>query len=318
MRERMNFLKYILGEAKKKNKKIVFPESAFSDRVIKAVLYLKKHKICEPILIGDASSIAVQCKQLSKFKILNPKTFSQTNEMANMLYELRKEKGMTVEQSFNLILDPFYFSTMLVKCGYADAMVGGAEVSTAQNLKPALQLLKNGGDNFVNSYTLFVGDNGLTDKVFVMADCGLNEEPDEDQLVKIANNVVSEYKNITKIEPKVAFLSYSTHGSAKGEVIEKMQNSFKKFKEQNPTVKCVGEVQLDSALIERVAKTKLKGDVDFYGGANVLIFPELNSANICYKAIFRKIPAYNKIYLGTQKYRITISTYLVSVNINQP
>ena len=298
----MNFYKHILKLAKQKKKSIVFPEAAFSDRILKAVLYLKKHDICEPILIGDESSIVMQCKKLESANIVNPKTSNITEELANELYNARKEKGLTLEQAQELIVDPFYFATMMVKCGYADGMVGGAEVSTARNLKPALQLLR-GKDGFVNSYMIMDGKNKLTSSPFFMTDCGLVEEPNAEQLAIMAKRTCDEMNLFTDIEPKVAFLSYSTYGSAKSDSTLKMSSANEIFKQNNANILSQGELQLDAALVERVAKTKLGDSKDYYGKANVLVFPDLNAGNICYKAIsyFGNIHVIGPITAGLEK-----------------
>lgn len=296
----MNFTKKLLQLAKQKNKTIVFPESAFSDRILKAVIYIKKHKIADVILIGDESSLIVRNKKLGNFKIVNPKTSSLKEMFTNQLFELRKHKGLTYDQASELVSDPFYFSTLLVKNGYADGMVGGAEVSTARNLKPALQLLKSSINTFVNSYTMIVGKNKLTDSPFFLTDCGLLENPSFEELSLIAHRVADEYKRFTNLEPKVAFLSYSTNGSANSEATLKMKNAFLKFKSDYPETLSQGEVQLDAALLKKVANIKFKENQDFYGGANVLVFPELSSANICYKAIsyFGNLYALGPITVG--------------------
>ena len=298
----MNFCNQLLKLTKNSNKKIVFPEASFSDRTIKAVQKLKKLGVCEPVLIGDESSLVMQNKNLGKFNIINPKTSQLTEILAQNLFDARKNKGLTLDEAKKLILNPHYFSTMLVKCGYADGMVGGAEVSTKDNLKPALQLLKN-ENSFVNSYTLIVGKNGLTDNPFIMTDCGLIENPSVEQLPVIAKRASDEYKALTKKEPKVAFLSYSTYGSANSESTQRMSKSQQMFKLNNKNIKSVGEVQLDSALLKNVANLKMGQGKDFYGGANVLVFPELNSANICYKAIsyFGKLYAIGPITVGLKK-----------------
>ncbi len=299
----MKFTKNLLKLAKQKQKTIVFPESAFSDRIIKAVLYIQKHKIANVILIGDESSHIMQNKKLKNFKILNPKTFARSEEMVKDLYELRKDKGVSFEQAKKLILDPFYFSTMLVKKGYADGMVGGAEVSTAKNLKPALQILKNGKDNFVNSYVIMVGKNKITDNPFFLTDCGLLENPSSNQLAIMAERVCGELKKFTSLTPKVAFLSYSTKGSAESDTTLKVKEAYNKFSASCPNVLSQGEIQLDAALIERVARTKLGDGAKYYGKSNVLVFPELNSANIGYKAIsyFGNLYAIGPITVGLEK-----------------
>lgn len=298
----MKQLKKLCKLAKTKCKKIVFPEVGFSDRTVEAVLKIQKKGIADCILIGDESSLILRNKKLKNFTMINPKTSDITKVLALALYEERKEKGLTEDQAKELILDPFYFSTMLVKCGYADGMVAGAEVSTARTLKPALQLLKNKQDGFVNSYFMMVGKNKVTDDVFFMSDCGLVQEPDKDQIVKIAQNTLSQSKLLCDNVPKVAFLSYSTLGSAKSDSCEKMSQATKEFKEKNPDVIAEGEVQLDAAMFTRVAQVKMPNS-KLCGKANILIFPELNSANICYKAVsyFGDIYAVGPITVGLEK-----------------
>ena len=300
-RGHMNYFKYLRKQAKQKHKTLVFPEVAFSDRVKKAVIYLKKHGICDVILIGDESSLVMQNKILKNYTILNPKTFEKTNEMAQSLYEARKDKGLTEDEAKELILDPFYFATMLVKFGYADGMVAGAEVPTARTFKPALQLLR--GDDLVSSFMLMVGKNKLTDNPFALADCGLVVNPNSDELCGIAERTAKEYMKLTNHNAKVAFLSYSTSQSAKGESVDKVREACLKFKEKNKDIFAQGEVQLDCALLEHVAKLKLGENASYYGKNNVLIFPDLNSANICYKAIsyFGNLCAIGPIAVGFTK-----------------
>lgn len=279
----MKFLNQLIQKAKSQTKTIVFPEAGFSDRIVKAVKKIEKKGIAKVVLIGDESSLVLQDKALKNFYIVNPKTFEYKEDFAEALYLLRKEKGITKEQAQELMLDPFYFSAMYVRMGYADGMVGGAEVSTAKMLKPALQLLRN-NDDFVNSFFVMCGKNKMTDDVFFLADCGLIEQPTTEQLAVIAERAVCQSNILTNNEPRVAFLSYSTLGSAKSESTQKMRTAYELFAEKNPTTKAIGEIQLDAALIESVAKTKLK-QTEFVGSSNILIFPDINSANICYKAI---------------------------------
>ncbi len=298
----MNFLKTIKEMAKQKKRKIVFPEVAFSDRIRRAVLYLKKHGICDVILIGDESSLVMQNKKLKSFTILNPKTFGKIDDLANSLFEIRKHKGMTLDEAQKLILDPFYFATMLVKIGYADGMVAGAEVPTATTYRPALQILRN-GDEFVSTFMLMVGKNNLTDNPFVIADPSLVVDPTASQLCEIAERTATIYQQLTNISPKVAFLSYSTNSSAKGESVEIVKSAYDIFTKQYPNILAQGEIQLDAALVDNVAQTKLSDDAKYYGKNNVLIFPDLNSANICYKAIsyFGNLCAIGPITVGLEK-----------------
>lgn len=276
--------KELYKKAKKLQKTIVFPEAGFSDRILQAVKYIQKKKIAKPILIGDESALILRDKDMADFQIINPQTFQAKDQLAQKLYLKRKDKGMTLEQAQELVLDPYYFATLLVDSGLADGMVGGAESSTARTIKPALQIIKaakKGG--VVSSCFLMFGDNKfLNGKSLIMSDCGLNMNPTEDELSQIAIQSVETYRNIGLSSPKVAFLSFSTHGSAENETTIKMQNAYKKFKKCG--VPCDGEIQFDAAMVKNVARHKCP-ESPINGNANILIFPDLNSGNICYKAM---------------------------------
>ena len=204
--------------------------------------------------------------------------------MVNRLYEKRKAKGMTKEQAEELALDPYYFATLLVDAGMADGMVAGAEASTANTVRPALQVIKakqKGG--IVSSCFIMFGKNKfLKDKCLILSDCGVMIHPGENELYQIACQSVETYKSLGFNDPKVAFLSFSTKGSAEDASIDVVRKAYEMFKKTN--IPCDGELQFDAAMVENVAKHKapespLKGD------ANILIFPDLNSGNICYKAM---------------------------------
>lgn len=277
-------MKKLLKEAKRRQRTIVYPEAGFSDRIIEAVKILKKKKIVDPILIGDESSIIVRHKELSGFTIINPKTSSLREKFVKKLLTKRKDKGMTKEEAEKLVLDPYYFATLLVDEGIADGMVGGAECSTARNIKPALQLIKSekkGG--IVSSFFFMYGKNKfLKGKSLIISDCAVMEDPTAEQLVEIANQSVDSARIFQIDEPKLAFLSYSTKGSAKSESTLKMQKANELFK--RPAVVSDGEMQFDAAMVSTVAQNKdPKGKLK--GVANVLIFPNIDAGNICYKAM---------------------------------
>lgn len=270
--------------AKALQKTIVFPEAGFSDRTIDAVKYIEKKGIAKPILIGDESALILRDKKLMDFEIINPKTFPQKDILAKKLYAKRKEKGMTLEEAEKLVVDPYYFSTLLVEEGFADGMVAGAETATANVVRPALQVIKakkKGG--IVSSCFLMFGKNDfLKDKCLILADCGVVKKPTADELYQIACHSVETYKKLGLGEPKVAFLSFSTKGSAEDESVSVVREAYEKFKKTG--IICDGEIQFDASMVPSVAKLKcpespLKGD------ANILIFPDLNSGNICYKAM---------------------------------
>jgi len=277
-------MKNLLKEASRRQRTIVYPEAGFSDRIIEAVKKLKKEKIVNPILIGDESSLIVRHKELSGFSIINPKTSSLREKFVKKLMQKRKDKGITQEEAEELVLDPYYFATLLVDEGIADGMVGGAECSTARNIKPALQLIKaekKGG--IVSSFFFMYGKNKfLNGKSLLIADCAVMENPTAEQLVEIANQSVDSARLFQIDEPRLAFLSYSTKGSAKSETAEKMKKANELFK--RPAVVSDGELQFDAAMVPRVAQNK-DPNGKLGGNSNVLIFPNIDSGNICYKAM---------------------------------
>ncbi|MBQ8908860.1 MAG: phosphate acetyltransferase [Clostridia bacterium] len=277
--------KDLLKKAKRLGKTIVFPEAGFSDRTIEAVKYIQKKGIAKPILIGDESALALQDKKLIDFQIINPQTFPQREELAKRLYEKRKEKGMTMEQAQELVLDPYYFATLLVDMELADGMVAGAEASTANTVRPALQVVKakkKGG--IVSSCFIMYGENNkfIGDKCLILSDCGVIKHPTEDELYQIACHSVETYKSLGFNDPKVAFLSFSTKGSAEDDTVNVVRGAYEKFKKTG--IPCDGELQFDSAMVERVGNHK-NPNGQIKGDANILIFPDLNSGNICYKAM---------------------------------
>ncbi|MBO5022428.1 MAG: phosphate acetyltransferase [Clostridia bacterium] len=277
-------VKDLYKKAKQLQKTIVFPEAGFSDRTIDAVKIIQKKKIAKPILIGDESALVLRDKKLINFQIINPKTFPQKDMLAKKLYAKRKEKGMTYEEAEKLVTDPYYFSTLLVDEGFADGMIGGAETSTANMVRPALQVIKakkKGG--VVSSCFLMFGDNDfLKDKCLVIADCGLIKKPNAEELYQIACHSAETYKQLGLGEPKVAFLSFSTKGSAEDESVSVVREAYEKFKRKGYL--CDGELQFDASMVPSVAKLKCPNS-PIAGDANILIFPDLNSGNICYKAM---------------------------------
>ena len=280
----MNVEKLLLKKAKEKFKTIVYPEADFSPRIIEATKKIAKKKLANVILIGDESSLVLKYGKLGSMQVINPKTSELTQELAKTFYELRKAKGITLEEANEKMLDPFYFATMLVKVGYADGMVGGAEVSTAKNLKPALEIIK-GKSGLVSSCFLFYGKNKfMKNKPFFLADAGLVENPTSEGLSEIASQTVKSAHDFIGLKPKLAFLSYSTKGSAKGESIDKVRRAYELFKQNNPNIIADGEVQLDCALVPEVSARKAPNS-ELKGQANILIVPDINAGNIVYKAI---------------------------------
>lgn len=305
----MDFIESIKERAKKDIKTIVLPEA--SDlRTIEAASKVLKEGFAKVTLIGDENVINNLANEnnldISKANIINPKTSDKTKEYANFLYELRKEKGMTLEQAEKLVLDEVYFGMMMVKSNEADGLVSGAIHSTSDTLRPALQILKTApGTKLVSAFFLMVvpnceyGENG----VFVFGDCGLNPNPTADELSEIAYSSSRSFEKLVEKPSKIAMLSYSTLGSApKTELTDKVIEATKFIKEKYPELKVDGELQLDAAIVPSVGKSKAP-DSDVAGCSNTLIFPDLNAGNIGYKLTQRlaKAEAYGPLCQGIAK-----------------
>ncbi len=275
----------LIEGAKKRQKTIVFPEVSFSDRTFEAVKYLQKKKIVKVLLVGDASALILRDKCFEKFDIVNPVTFPDRPKLVKTLFEKRKDKAITLEEADELEKDPYYFATLLVECGYADGMVAGAESSTATTIRPALQIIKaKSKKELVSSCFLMYGKNKfLKDEALILADCGVLENPDSDTLANIGFQSVASAKSFG-LEPRVAFLSYSTKGSAKNETVDKVRLAYEKFKKKEKNIVCDGELQFDAAMVPSVAEIKCKDSV-LKGNSNVLIFPNIEAGNISYKAM---------------------------------
>lgn len=282
----------IIEMAKKTNKKIVLAE-AEDLRVLNAASILTKENICRVVLVGSKKSIldlsAKNNIDIKKVEIIDPYNSNLYENYVEKFYELRKHKGITLEDAKKYMLDNVYFATMMVKQGDADGLVSGAIHSTSDTLRPALQIIKQKeGINTVSSFFLMetkkreLGANGL----YVFSDCGLIEEPTEDQFVDIIKSSVESFKMFSDFYPKVALLSYSTHGSANSEKIQKTKNVLNKIKSLNIEYDIDGELQLDAAIIKEVAELKASKS-NVAGSANILIFPNLESGNIAYKTAQR-------------------------------
>lgn len=288
---------------KKSPKKIVFTEGG-DPRILEASSRLLASNFLHPILVGDPDEIAKNAAEcgfnIRGAEIIDPANFDRMDEMVEMFCELRKSKGVTPDQARGILSQANYFGTMLVKMGLADALLGGATYSTADTVRPALQLIKTKpGNKIVSSCFILVrpaatGEN----EVLVMGDCAINIHPTEDDLVEIAGES-AECAKIFGVDPKVAFLSYSTLGSGKGEDVDKMRNAAEKAKEKYPNLPIEGELQFDAAVSPRVARTKCK-ESEVAGHVNTFIFPDINAGNIGYKIAQRlgNFDAYGPILLG--------------------
>ncbi len=306
----MKFIQEIKKRAKREIKTIVLPE-AQDIRTLKATQQVLKEGYAKIILIGNQKEIEQKAKEnkidITGAKIVEPINSNKYEEYANLLYELRKHKGMTIEKAKQLVEDPVYFGMLMVKdeTSQADGLVSGAIHSTADTLRPALQILKTKSNTKLVSafFVMTVPDCEYGEKgTFIFGDSGLNENPDEEALSEIAISSSKSFKQLVGKEPKVAMLSYSTHGSAKSELTQKVIGATKKVKEKEPELLIDGELQLDAAIIPEVAKLKAP-DSPIEGKANVLIFPDLNAGNIGYKLVQRlaKSEAYGPLCQGIAK-----------------
>ena len=302
----MNFIERLIERAKSDVKTIVLPEST-DQRVIKAAFMIKEQQVANVVLVGDEDEILKLAKglDLSGIKIEDPLKSDKTEEYSRIFYELRKSKGISLEQASEIMKNPLYFGVMMVKNGDADGMVAGAANSTADTLRPALQILKTApGTKLVSAFFVMVVPDCEygKDGTFIYADCGLVENPDAEQLSEIAIASAKSFKTLVQEEPKVAMLSYSSYGSAKSELTEKVITATKLAKEKAPDVAIDGELQGDAALVPAIAKTKAP-ESNVAGKANVLIFPDLNCGNIAYKLTERlaKAEAYGPITQGIAK-----------------
>ena len=303
----MSFIEEIKERAKKDIKTIVLPE-AEDVRTLEATKMVLEEKYAKVILIGNKEKVLEKAKEnnidITGVEIINPVESEKYDEYVNLLYDLRKHKGMTIEQAKELVKDPTYYGMLMLKDegSEADGLVSGAVHSTSDTLRPALQILKTApGTKLVSAFFVMVvpncsyGENGT----FIFGDSGLNENPNEEQLSEIAISSSKSFHQLVGKEPKVAMLSYSTHGSAKSELTEKMINATKLVKEKAPDLIVDGELQLDAAIVPEVAKFKAPNS-PVKGEANVLIFPNLDAGNIGYKLVQRlgKAEAYGPLCQG--------------------
>ena len=303
------FIEKIKDRARTDIKTIVLPETNDKRTIIAAAQVLKEG-IANLILVGDQEKIMDGASwlevDLSKAKVINPQTTPKLEEYTELLYETRKNKGMTMESAREILLsDPLMFGVMMVKANDADGMVAGACHATADVLRPSLQVLKTApGVKLVSAFFLLdvkdceYGYNGT----FLMADCGLNQDPTSEELAHIAYSSSKSFQNLVGGKPIIAMLSHSTKGSAKHPLVDKVRNGVEIAHELYPSLVVDGELQTDAALVPSVAKSKAPGS-EVAGNANVLIFPNLDAGNIGYKLVQRlgKAEAYGPMLQGIAK-----------------
>ena len=285
----MSLMDRIKAKAQADKKRIVLPEGA-EERTVKAAAILLKEGICDVILLGDEEKIASYGEDLTGATIINPAKSELLADYANTLYELRKAKGMTPEKAEETMKDETFFGTMMMKKNAADGMVSGAIHSTADTLRPALQIIKTkpGVSTASSCFVMEIPNKAYgKDGVMIFADCAVNIDPNAEQLAAIAIASAETAKAIAEIdEPKVAMMSFSTKGSGKGPMVDKVVEATKLVKELAPELDVDGELQLDAALVEKVGQLKAPGSA-VAGKANVLVFPSLEAGNIGYKLVQR-------------------------------
>ncbi len=291
----------LIDTLKKNSRKIVFTEGP-DPRILEAASRILAGQFLDVVLVGDTAEVQNAAKaggfDIQGAEILDPKTYPEMDAMVEKMVELRKGK-MTADDCRANLAKGNYFGTMLVKMGKADALLGGATYSTADTVRPALQLIKTKpGNKIVSSCFILVRDTKDGDERIAMGDCAINIAPTEDDLVEIAIETANCAKTFG-IDPKVALLSYSTKGSGKGDSVDMMRGAAEKIKAAAPDLAVDGELQFDAAVSPVVAQTKCKGS-PVAGQANTFIFPDINAGNIGYKIAQRLggFEAYGPILLG--------------------
>ncbi len=304
----MSFLDDMISKAKSDVKTIVLPE-ANDARTIKAAAAATAKGIANIVLIGEEAAVkALADKEgadISKCRIIDPATHPRFNEYTEAFYEMRKAKGVDMAKAEATMKDSIYFATMMVKMGEADGLVSGAAHSTADTVRPALQILKTKpGTKMVSAFFVMVVPNCEygADGTFVFADSGLNQNPTSEELATIAASSAESFEKLVGEEPLVAFLSHSSKGSAKHADIDKVTAAVEIAKAEYPDIKMDGELQLDAAIVPSVGASKAPGS-PVAGKANVLVFPDLDAGNIGYKLVQRlaKAEAYGPILQGIAK-----------------
>jgi phosphate acetyltransferase len=290
----MSLIDQIVARARSNRQRIVLPES-FEERTITAADRAIADGLADIILIGNREKVLAYAEQLglkhiAQATIIDPETSEKTEEYAQLLFQLRQKKGMTIEVARKTVLDPLYFGCLIIKSGDADGQISGALSTTGETLRPALQIIKCApGITCVSGAMLMItktpqyGENG----VLVIGDVAVTPAPDASQLAQIAVCTAQTARSVAGFtDPRVAMLSFSTKGSAKHEVVDKVVEATALAKELDPDLKVDGELQADAALVPSVGKKKAPSS-EIAGNANVLVFPNLEVGNIAYKLVQR-------------------------------
>lgn len=283
-----SFIDTLIDRAKADKKTIVLPEGN-DERILEAAQEALAQGIANIIILGDADEIAAKGYNLEGATIIDPATSDKQEEFAELLYELRKAKGMTLEEAKELVKDPIHFAVLMVKSGLCDGLVGGACHATIKILSPSLKIIKTApGEPMVSSFFIMdvpgseFGENGL----FLFADCALEIQPTSEKLAHIANQTDKSFKRLIGDDPRIALLSHSSHGSAVNDDSTKVVKAVEYIRENYPDIVADGELQLDAAIVPELGASKAP-DSPVAGKANVLIFPDLDAANIGYKLVQR-------------------------------
>ena len=289
----MNLIERMIQRAKADKQRIVLPEGT-EERTLRAADKLLKDEIANIILLGDPveinkKSLRFGLTNINKATVINPKDHNKKDEYINLLVELRKHEGITVEMATRLVENPLYLSCLMIKNGDADGEVAGAQNTTGDVLRPALQIIKTSpGVKVVSgAFIMFTQTPQYGEKgILLFADCAVMPNPTAEELASIAVAAATTMQNLVGVEPKVAMLSFSTKGSAEHEMVDKVREATRIAKEICPLLKIDGELQADTALIPSVSELKAP-ESPIAGKANILVFPSLESGNIGYKLVQR-------------------------------
>jgi len=288
----MKVLQEIIANAKRAQKRIVLPEG-LEPRTLRAADIILKEGIARLIILGNPAEVRQEAGKLgvnlTRAVIVDPATDPRREKYADMMVEIRKNKGLTMEEALALLNNPLYFAPLMIKAGDADGELAGAINATGDVLRPAFQYVNTlpGVSVVSGAFLMFINDPNIGHEgILVFADCAVLPDPDENQLAEIAVTTARTARAIVGLEPRVAMLSFSTKGSASHIMVDKVVNATRKAREMDPDLKIEGELQVDAALVKEVAQLKAPGS-EVAGRANILVFPTLESGNIGYKLVQR-------------------------------